>query len=280
MILLIIIAIFAIAYLKMQMNMGIILNRFKRNNVLVFGKKGKGKDLLMQNVIAHRKRERYHSNLNYGYKFNKMTLSEITVAPNVYTNFIEGHIHKIPFEPKFWKADIYISDGGIYLPSQYDNKLSHQYPSLPIAYALSRQTYQHNVHCNTQAFSRLWIKLREQADSFFLCLGVLNLGFVFIQKVRYYERAQSAEEYIAPFKKKMMNSKEKKALKAEFDAKYGEVKDMFVYIWKWKVKYNTYEFRKILFDEAQIEEAVKKYKEELKRKKKQNSILEKLKKAS
>ena len=41
----------------------LIMNAFKKGNVIVFGAKGKGKDLIFQYVISERNKERYFSKL-------------------------------------------------------------------------------------------------------------------------------------------------------------------------------------------------------------------------
>lgn len=47
---------------------------------------------------------------------------------------------------------------------------------MPIFYALSRHLYNNNIHVNVQNLGRLWLKLREQADSFIRVLGTTDRG--------------------------------------------------------------------------------------------------------
>ena len=71
-----------------------ILRNFRRSNVIVFGKKGSGKDLLFQWVIHKRKKEEYYSNISYGYKFNYCSLLDVSVFPNTYETIVNDEIYK------------------------------------------------------------------------------------------------------------------------------------------------------------------------------------------
>lgn len=144
-----------------------IKQAFTNGNVIVTGRKGFGKDILFQSVINWRK-ERYLSNLDYGGEFQPFNLKDLELTPNTYHNFVKGTIEKCEKNPGFEKTDIYISDGGVYLPSQADYLLHKTYPSLPITYALNRHLYANGIHVNAQRIERIWKALREQADYFVL----------------------------------------------------------------------------------------------------------------
>ena len=133
-----------------------LTKHFAKNNVIVFGAKGCGKDLLFQKMIKVRKQE-YYSNISYGYKYNSFEMKDLLLGDNTFDNFIQGNVNKCneedyPFENK----DIYISEGGILLPSTYDTKLWKVYPSFPISYALSRHLWNNNIHYNSQNLERAW----------------------------------------------------------------------------------------------------------------------------
>lgn len=141
-----------------------LLNEFRRCNVMVFGKKGSGKDVIFGHVIALRN-EKHYSNIPYDYNTEVINLSDIAAGDNTFVDCINGTIRK--FEPRFDEGcDIYVSDAGIYFPSTLHKALDELYPSMPVFMALSRHLYNNNVHTNCQAFERPWIKIREQADSY------------------------------------------------------------------------------------------------------------------
>ena len=114
----------------------VVKNKFKECNVIVSGKKGTGKDLLFQLIISKRKRENYYANIDYGYKYHHIGLKDISVEPNTYLNFIDDDVKKIK-KLHDDKEDIYISDGGIYLPSQYDSILYKKFPAVHYAIHLA-----------------------------------------------------------------------------------------------------------------------------------------------
>lgn len=224
-----------------------IVRKFEKNNVLVFGAKGKGKDLLFQAVINARKKP-YYANQSYGGKFHPFECQSFDMK-NTYENFIRGEINVLNKEDYPLEGmDVYLSDAGIIMPSQYDGLLNKQFPSFPVAFALSRQLWANNFHCNTQAFSRLWIKLREQADYFVKCVGVRSFGPVLAVKVITYDKLQSAEAGLLPYEKGMINvNKVDKALVNQYQASNGEIKTGWVLLRKRSVHYDTRAFHKTLF---------------------------------
>lgn len=220
-----------------------VVNNFKKRNVVVDGKKGSGKDLLFQKVINRRK-DTYYANISYGGKCKLITAKDVSVSPNTYLQFINNKVEKVP---RFFKEakDIYISDGGIFLPSYMDATLYKQFPSFPIFYALSRHLYDNNVHVNVQNFTRLWKALREQADFYIHVHHTTKLfGFLFT-KITTYEKYESACKYLEPLKARMLN----KYSKAEVDiyrATNGEIRQGYIIQRVSKVRYNTRAFEKIV----------------------------------
>lgn len=244
----IIVLVIIFIHLKLDGNAKKMALKFKKGNVIVFGTKGSGKDLIFQKVISKRKKEPYNANIPYGYNYTEITLNELSVAPNTFEDFIDNKITKIPRIEQREKTDAYISDGGVYLPSQYDTKLSKLYPSLPIFYALSRQLYSMNIHINTQALNRVWVKLREQADFFYKAIDTYRIFGILFTKVRYYETYQSAEQNILPLKKQFMN-KNLNNLAEQYYATHGEIKDFWICQRISKIKYDTRHFKKVLFQD-------------------------------
>ena len=91
----IIIIIIVLVYMKLESNAMYITSKFRFGNVILFGKKRKGKDLIFQKVIYSRRRSDYYANIPYGYKHNEIALSEISLKPNTYHDLINGKIHKL-----------------------------------------------------------------------------------------------------------------------------------------------------------------------------------------
>lgn len=229
---------------------------FEKHNVAIYGAKGKGKDLLTQLIINLRKKP-YYSNIYYGGLYKKINIDQLSVEPNTYENFINGKISTIDKDILFEGMDIYLSDVGIFLPSQYDNLLSNKYKSLPIFYALSRHLYGSNIHYNSQALNRVWIKLREQADYYVKCLGVTKLLFGILIKVRTYDVYESAVNNYQPMKKSIFN-KYNQAEENQFSGLYGNIEEFHVYILKSHIYYDTRYFHNVLFKEKAPNDRVKK----------------------
>lgn len=221
-----------------------VLNNFKSCNVIVAGKKGTGKDLVFNYVINHRK-DYYYSNISYGGEHKIITLKDVSVYPNTYLSLINNQVEKQPHTFKDGK-DIYLSDIGNFLPSYMDSTLYKLFPSMPIYYSLSRHLYNNNVHCNTQNIERGWKALREQADFYIQVRGTIKLfGFIFITKMRTYERYESAKQNLAPLKVRLLN----KVSKAQYDlyvAQNGVIKVGYLIQFKHQLHYDTRAFEKIL----------------------------------
>ncbi len=173
-----------------------LVNEFRRCNVMVFGKKGSGKDVIFAHVIYLRGALHY-SNIPYDQNTEVIELHEVNAGGNTFEDCINGTIR--PFEPRFEEGcDIYISDAGIYFPNTMDKRLNELYPSMPVMLALSRHLYQNNVHTNCQAFDRPWKKIREQADSYIQVLGTTQRGEILYVKILVYDKYSNAENEINP----------------------------------------------------------------------------------
>lgn len=186
-------------------------------------KKGKGKDLLFSLATHNRK----HYSYLMPYNNKSIVVKDLKVfdlSPNTFENFINGNVERISNPLKTDGVDLFISDGGIVLPSQYDALLHKKYKSFPIAYALSRQLWDMNIHINTQALNRVWLALREQADTYIKIEKNIKLPFFILVKYVYYDRYSSAIQDIRPFKKAGFNNDYSKAEVSIHQSLYGAIK--------------------------------------------------------
>jgi hypothetical protein len=186
-----------------------IVELFKGHSVSVSGKKGTGKDLLFSNVVA-RRGGYYISNVDY--KAGKPCLFRDPArrieldfrklkTGNTYREFLSGDVKKYVY-PYPDGTDIYISDCGIIFPCQYNERLNREYEDIISFIALSRQLGDCRVHTNAQALNRVWDKLREQSDTYIVCQWAkVFFGKIVVQKVRIYDRYESAEKNVPPFMK-------------------------------------------------------------------------------
>lgn len=224
-----------------------IVELYETHSVNVCGMKGSGKDLLQGNVIARRKKP-YISNVNYGGEYYPFVYDDIDLKCTC-DNLIKGNV---PFyEWKYPKGcDIYLSDCGIYFPSQYCNELNKKYPSVPIFSALSRHLARNSVHTNSQQCSRVWDKLREMQDVYIYCEWVfkplLKLGIV-LQQVIIYDKYESACARVKPCRVHMpltLNPQARLTCETYLDNFYnqhGSVKRRLL-LYVNKAKYNSYFF--------------------------------------
>lgn len=220
-----------------------IINCFKKGNMIVYGNKGKGKDLVFQKIIEWRKNENYLSNLNYGYNYENIKLKDIDVG-NTHHNFIHEElkvVEKQPFECK----DIYISDTGVYLPSQHDSTLHKVYPTFPIYYMLSRQLTSNNIHTNVQNIEREWKALRELGDGFIWCKKTIKIFGYLVTFCNYYDRYQTACNKILPIKKPKLT--EGRTEYEQFYATNGTIREFFVINRIKNIKYDTRAFHEKLY---------------------------------
>lgn len=228
-----------------------IMRIYENNSVSVCGKKGRGKDILQANVIARRKKKYYISNIDYKVKRStwiNLNLSKLRVG-NTYDDFLskpKKYIYPYPDG-----TDIYLSDCGVYFPSQYCNELNRKYADIPVFMALSRQLGKCAVHQNAQALNRVWDKIREQSDTYITCLWCKVIGKVVIQKVRIHEKYESALSNQPPYRVgiPLLAKKEARAqyqiAKEQYYCTHGRIKDVLL-IYINKSKYDTRAFKEIL----------------------------------
>lgn len=230
-----------------------IIRLFESGNVSVCGLRGRGKDMLMANVICRRKR-RYVSNVDYGGLHEPFQPLDYDCGKNTYKQFISGKVN--PYEyPWPDGTDIYISDAGVYFPSQYHGELSRDYGFFSTFMALSRHLGDCNVHYNVQNLNRCWDKIREQSDIYIMC----NRCFVWhgwvLQLVTVYEQFDAAAKRVPPFRLKRPWMNKDRQLQWELAYQnyliaHGSIKSMIL-LYRNKSNYNTRVFKEMLSYEKQ-----------------------------
>lgn len=231
------------------MNIKKIMRMFERGNVAVCGKRGCGKDMLTANVVVRRKKP-YISNVDYGGIRYPFDYDKIAVSGNKYGDFLNGTVkpYTFPYEDG---TDLYLSDAGVYFPAHYCNELNRDYKSLPTFFALSRHLGLSNCHTNAQALGRVWDKIREQGDQYVVCLGCkVIFGFVF-QRVRIYDRYQSAVDVVPRLRlpKPLFEHKRERLARRTteemYKSQHGSIK-YGILIYRNKSKYDTRAFKTML----------------------------------
>lgn len=231
-----------------------ILKLYENNSVSICGKKGRGKDMLTANVIARRKRKYYISNVDYKVsnssfiRFNPALLR----TGNDYKSFISNKTKQYIY-PYPDGTDIYISDCGVYFPSQYCSELNRDYKDIPVFMALSRQLGDCYVHTNAQALNRVWDKIREQSDIYISCewCKVFLRGQLVVQRVRVYERYDSAVSNQPPCRLKVplfcnnVVRENIRMAREQYQATYGIIKT-YTLVYLNRSKYDTRLFKTIL----------------------------------
>lgn len=223
---------------------------FNSGSVIVYGAKGTGKDLLFNYITNTRKN--YYANIPYKKKgCNIIEIHQLTCNLS-YDDLLNGVYTKS--DPVFKEnTDVFISDAGVFLPSQYDAVLHRKYKSFPVFYALSRHLYNMNIHANSQGLDRIWKALREQADTYIKTLGTIKLPFILITRFRYYDKYSSAQQDIRPLKRSLLKGE----VGNVHNANVGEVKQGFIIQFKFKIKYDTRYFKKLLLNEPVLKTGVK-----------------------
>lgn len=233
-----------------------IVKLFEDGNVCVTGLRGRGKDMLMSNVVVRRKLP-YVSNVNYdgrrpwkgrscSYRpFNPLDYD----SGNTYDQFIKGNVVPYTF-PHPDGTDIYISDAGVYFPSQYCNELNKKYGGLCSFMALSRHLGKCNVHTNVQNLNRCWDKIREQSDSYITCNRCIVIGKLVLQCVTIYEQYDACVKRVPPFpmKRPLFNANRIQQYEISlmnFVTSHGKIRRGILLYWN-KSKYDTRFFKTML----------------------------------
>lgn len=224
---------------------------YEKHAVSVSGMIGSGKDMLTANIIE-RRRLPHVSNCNYNALTIPYNYEALCCGENTYKNFVEDKLQKYEF-PYFDGCDIYLSDCGVYFPSQFCNELNRDYKYLPTFMALSRQLGKCHVHFNAQNLNRVWDKIREMADVYIRCKKcfVLFKGKIVIQTITIYDKYESCVSRLNPCRVRtpLLCSKEKKMqidmYKDNFYNTNGKVKNRILIYWN-KSDYDTRYFKTLL----------------------------------
>lgn len=253
-ILLVVLVLLVIIHARLGANAKVVASCFARGNVGVFGKKRKGKDLLFQKVI-HTRKQPYYANISYGGKLLEIiNPSQLKYGKNTYKIFIKDEI-EINERKQYEGIDDYISDGGNIFPSQYEKDLNERFPGLPLFVSLQGHAYNSNTHVNWNgSFTRLWLKIREQFDDVFKVVANIKMPWGIYVLVRYFEKPETAELNLLPYKNnRFIDTKQNSALRKQYYATNGLIRDMWICVYKWEIKYDTRAFEKRLFnDERRI----------------------------
>lgn len=233
------------------MNIKWVCKLFKKYSVSVSGMRGRGKDMLFANVIVRRD-EPYVSNTNYGGKYIPFDYSKIDIAMNTYHNFITGDLnyYEWPYEDG---TDIYLSDIGVYFPSQYCNELNKRYPQLATCQSLLRHLGKAGFHSNGQTPNRTYDKIREHYDKFILCnFCKVLFGKIVLQKITIYDRYESFEKRapVFPLRKPVFNADRRfqwEMQYANYLIAHGEIKSHWL-IYINKSNYDTRVFKEMLLN--------------------------------
>lgn len=233
-----------------------IIKLFEKGNVSVCGLRGSGKDMLMSNVAVRRKKP-YVSNVDYGGMYMPLNFDLLNCGENTYKDFITNQLKYYEY-PYCDGTDIYISDCGIYFPSQHFDQLNREYKDFTTFQALTRHLGACNLHYNSQNLNRVWDKMREQSDIYIKCdkCIVLFKKYV-IQLGKIYEKYESAVNNVMPFRmsnphglfSKQQSREEFKTLyllkKQDYTNTHGKIKP-FILIYKNKSTYDTRRFKTLL----------------------------------
>lgn len=224
-----------------------IIKLFEDGNVSISGLRGTGKDMLMGNVIIRRGLP-YVSNLNYGGKWIPLNWPDIDCHNN-YTNFISGKINHFDW-PYPDRVDIYASDLGIILPSQFCNELNRNYGYLPVTQALTRHFGLCNFHYNTQNLNRVYDKVREQSDLYIRCISCHVIFGIVFQRIIIYENYESCVKRVPPFRlrKPLLNADRRQQWeiqKTNYEITWGTVTPMFL-IYRNRSTYNTRYYKELM----------------------------------
>lgn len=225
-----------------------IIKMFETGNVCVCGLRGRGKDMLIANVIWRRKKP-YISNVDYGGDSHPFNPMEFDCGRNTYKDFISNDVKQYVY-PYADETDIYVSDAGILFPAHFCNELNKLYPYFPTFFALTRQLGECNFHINVQNLNRLWDKIREQSDLYIMCNHCFVIFGWVLQCVTIYELYDSAVKRVPPFRirKPLINPERRFQWEMAYQnylISHGEIKRKWL-LYKNLSNYNTRIFKEVL----------------------------------
>lgn len=272
----------------------------KNNNVHMFGYRRKGKDLAIQSYIIWRFKKRYdkiikkhklkneveikdYFNANplylslydYGYGCKIVDIKEFELKHEngkyvTYDDFIQGKPITAKKLNHYEGLDLILGEAQLGLPNTEHNTLDKYYPWLPVFIALSGHLYNMNIIINSQEYSRVWIKLRGQQDTYMRAIKTLPVNKTWFSriykylpffrknlytKVRVFEEQQSAENNTLPFKAigavnevgKNVYLTSGQATKEQFEATNGVIVDYWIKTKRKDIAYDTRVFHEKIF---------------------------------
>lgn len=246
-VLIVLVVIIAFLDIVSFLNRRFFLRLFDKGNVIVTGLRGCGKDMAFCIAVNRRKKD-YISNVEYSspkkrYKHFEFDSNVWKLGGNTYKNFADDSLKKFVY-PYPDGLDYYISDAGVYFPSQYATELVKRYGGAPLFQALSRHLGDSNVHCNVQNLNRLWDKIREQSD-LYVCMKGCK---VFLRRYAFlrgcvYETAEACEKRLTP--PHFGIGKEARNRRVEFETHNGRIKT-FWFVSKIPYRYDDRRFKRML----------------------------------
>lgn len=228
---------------------------FKKGNVCVTGLRGCGKDMIFANITARFTRD-YISNIDYKNKSNYLEFAPSALRiGNTYVNFINQNVNRFTY-PYKQNVDYFLSDVGVYFPSQYNGELNKHYADIPTFMALSRHIADCNVHINVQNLNRAWDKIREQSDTYIRCISCHVFGKLVIQSIIVYDQYDACLKRVEPFhplkapllsmgSARAMYKVKNEELLRSFKERNGSVR-RYTLIYLNKSNYNTRQFADML----------------------------------
>lgn len=227
-----------------------ILKIVRTSNAIVYGGRGKGKDLFFQRLInSTPKKKKVFGNMSYG-RNEVVNPAALTVTPNTYKSFISGEYSIINKDDRFENSTYYLSDSGVFFPNFYDNELKKLYPSMPAYFALSRHLYNQNIVINIQDIDRCWKLLEEQQqDCFVRMRGIFKLPFnlgIFCFGT-FYDNVNSAKSNRIPLKARGLSNDYNRANIESVKAEFGSIINFTFFLPIRKIKYDTRYFHRVIF---------------------------------
>lgn len=246
-IIILIIVVFLILFFISIKNKHKIVKLFDEGNVTVTGLRGRGKDMLFCVVVNSRKKD-YISNVRYSspnkkFKWIEFDPKDWDLNGNTYENFINSDLNF--FDYKYTDGtDYYISDCGVYFPSQYQSELVKKYKSAPLFQALSRHLGKCNIHANAQRIGRIWDKIREQSDIYIgLKCCKCFFGFTFLSG-NIYQTEEACNKLLTQPKFSLFG-KSKNEQRVVFETVNGKI-EHFWFVTRIPYKYDDRRFKTLL----------------------------------
>jgi len=233
----------------------------------------------------------YLSTASYGYgckiiDLNQFEiLNEITKKPVTYTEFINGS--PILAKKVEWAEglQLILPEAQLGLPNTEHNTLDKKYPWLPVFISLAGHLYDMEIIINSQEFERPWVKIRNQQDYYInavktfpqakgfmdrirMYLPIIRNGL--IQKVRIYQKHESAKQGLLPFDALgLINETSKnvvltagQATKENYEATHGDIKEVIIFTRFSDIRYDTRFYHEVVFgDKIPLRNMIKPWKE-------------------